>query len=261
MKTQLIISTIIFGLLIAGCQTSGNKTKKVPTVKNDSIRIITKNFNDNPGSPVEYKIPMKLDDHGKFVKHGTTVRYLKSGKVAAKTSYVMGKKEGVRLTYHSTGKVYKEQPYKNNKLNGICKRYDRQGNITAEYPYKGGVPGIGLIEYTNLGKKRPVPVISIVKKDEITTTGKYKLLLSISGKGKERVKSVQFYQGKLIEGKYFHNNLTPVRNLSSKKGEIVFELHKGAVLNKTINIVAVITTTTKLKLIIQKSVKVAVRGV
>ena len=261
MKTQLIISTIIFGLLITGCQTSGKKTTKVSSVKNDSIRIITKNFNDNPGSPVEYKIAMKLNADGKFVKHGTTIRYLKSGKVAAKTTYVMGKKEGVRLTYHSTGKVYKEQPYKNNKLNGICKRYDRQGNVTAEYPYKNGLPGIGLVEYTNLGKKRPDPVISIVKKDEIKTTGKYKLLLSISGKGSERVKSVLFYYGKLIDGKYYHNNLTPARNLSSKKGEIEFELRKGAVLNKTINVVAVITTTTKLRLIIQKSVKIAIRGV
>ena len=261
MKQIFILLIIAATTLLTGCQFSETKTSKTNVVKNDSVRVITKNFNDNPGSPVEYKIPMKMGADGEFVKHGTTVRYLKSGKVAAKTTYVMGKKEGARLTYHSTGKVYKEQPYKNNKLDGICKRYDRQGKITAEYPYKSGLPGIGLVEYTNLGKKRPVPVISIVKKDEIASAGRYKLLLSITGKGSDRVKSVQFYHGKLIDGKYFHKNLTPARNLSSKKGEIVIELRKGTVFNKTINVVAVITTRSNLKLILQKSVKVAVRGI
>ena len=173
----------------------------------------------------------------------------------------MGKKEGSRITYHSTGKVYKDQPYINNKLSGVCKRYDRQGRITAEYPYNNGMVGIGLVEYTNLGKKRPVPVISIVKKDEIKSNGRYKLILSLTGKGSERVKSVQFYQGKLIEGKYFHKNLSPARNLSSKRGEIVIELRKGSVINKTINVIAVITTTTGLKLILQKPVKISIRGV
>ncbi len=261
MKQTLRLFIIATISILSGCLSSGTKSPKANVVKNDSIKIVTKNFNDNPGSTIEYRIPMKLDADGKFVKHGTTVRYLKSGKVAGKTTYVMDKKEGIRYTYHSTGKVYKEQPYKNNKLDGICKRYDRQGNITAEYPYKSGMPGIGLVEYTNLGKKRPVPVISIVKKDEIASTGRYRLLLSITGKGSDRVKSVQFYLGKLIDGKYFHKNLTPARSLSSKKGEIIIELRKGTVFNKTINIVAVITTTSKLKLILQKSVKVSARGI
>lgn len=256
---NLFIVAAIF--LFSSCQFSGNKSPKTSTVKNDSIKIVTKYFNDNPSSPVEYKIPTRLDAEGKFVKHGTAIRYLKSGKVAGKTTYVMDKKEGIRYTYHSTGKVYKEQPYKDNKLDGICKRYNRQGELTSEYPYKGGLPGVGLVEYTNLGKKRPNPVISIVKKDELKSNGRYKLILTITGQGKERVKSVKFYHGKLIEGKYFHKNLSPARNLSSKKGEIVFELKQGSVLNKTINIVAEITTTTNLKLILQKSVKVSARGV
>ena len=261
MKKLASITVLIFSILIAGCQSSGSGSKSTNTAKNDSIKIITRNFNDNPGSPVEWKIPMKLDKEGKFVRHGVAVRYLKSGKVAEKIPYVMGKKEGARLTYHSTGKVYKEQPYKNNKLNGICKRYDRQGKLTAEYPYMNGLPGTGLTEYTNLGKKRPVPYISIERKDMLRTSGKYVLILTLKGKGTERIKSVQFYEGKLIDGKYYHKNLMPARNISKKKGEIVFELSRGASLNKTINIVAVAKTSTGLKLILQKPIKLAIRGV
>ena len=259
MKNILLIATLILSLIITGCQSSGNKKETTGSVKNDSTRIILKNYNDDPSSPVEWKIPMKMDKDGKFVKNGTSIRYSKSGKVYEKIPYVMGKKEGVRLTYHTTGKVYKEQPYKDNKLNGTCKRYDREGKITAEYPYRNGMPGIGLIEYTNLGKKRPVPYISIVKKDMIKSSGRYVLELSLKGNGADRIKSVQFYQGKLVEGKYFHKNLMPARKVSSKKGELVFELPKGASVNKTINIVAYAKTKTGLTLILQKPVKISVR--
>jgi len=259
MKNLLIISTLLFGLLITGCQNSGGSSGNTKSAKNDSVKIIMKHFHDNPSSPIEWKIPMKLDKDGKFVRHGTAIRYSKSGKVIEKIPYVMGKKEGTRLSYHSTGKVYKEQPYKNNKLNGICKRYDRQGRIAAEYPYKNGLPGTGLVEYTNLGKKRPIPKISIQKKDMINTSGKYVLILTLTGKGTERIKSVQFYEGKLLEGKYLHKNLAPARNISSKKGEIVFELPKGSSITRTINIIAVAKTSSGLKLILQKPVKIAVR--
>jgi len=253
----VLLSFII--LLAGGCQFSSDNSKSTGKAKNDSIKIITKNFHDNPGSPIEWKIPMKLDKEGKFVRHGVAIRYSKSGKVIEKIPYVMGKKEGTRLTYHSTGKVYKEQPYKDNKLNGTCKRYDRQGKLTAEYPYRNGLPGTGLVEYTNLGKKRPVPKISVQKKDLIKTSGKYILVLSLTGKGTERIKSVQFYEGKLINGKYYHKNLAPARNISSKKGEIVITLPKGSSFNKTVNIVAVAKTSSGLKLILQKPVKIAVR--
>ena len=259
MKNILVISTLLLSVLFIGCQFSGGKKEAAGSAKNDSTRVVLKHYNDDPSSPVEWKIPMKMDKDGKFVKHGTAIRYSKTGKVYEKIPYVMGKKEGVRLTYHTTGKVYKEQPYENNKLNGTCKRYDREGKITAEYPYRNGMLGIGLVEYTNLGKKRPVPYISVVKKDMINSTGEYILELSLKGKGADRIKSVQFYEGKLIEGKYFHKNLMPAKKVSSKRGEIIFELPKGASINKTINIIAYAKTKTGLTLILQKPVKISVR--
>ncbi len=261
MKNIFLTSALVFAIILGGCQNSGSKKGTTKAPKNDSIRIVTKHFRDNPSSPIEWKIPMKLNKEGKFVRNGIAIRYTKSGKIAEKIPYVMGVKEGTRLTFHSTGKVYKEQPYKNGKLNGTCKRYDREGKLTAEYPYRNGLPGIGLKEYTNLGKVRPVPYISVEKKDQLRSQGRYVLVLTLKGKGAERIKSVQFYHGQLIEGKYFHKNLMPARNISSKKGEIIFEIARGAVLNKTINVIAVAKTYTGLTLILQKPVKISVRGV
>ena len=248
---------------LSGCQFFGSQKKVVSTgqPKNDSTIVKQKHFNDDPNSPVEWKVGMKKTPEGTYVRHGKSVRFTKSGTLAEKIYYKNNKKEGVRLTYHSTGKVYKEQPYVNGRLDGICKRYDREGKITAEYPYKNGLPGVGLIEYTNLGKTRPVPVIRIQKADNIKANGTYSLYLSLTGDGVKRIKSVEFFEGKLVEGKYYHNNLTPIKNLSSKKGEFEINVPKGFVVKKDLNIIAVVKTTSGLQLILQKPVSVHVRGV
>jgi len=262
MKHVLMLSLVLI-IGLSGCQFFGPKKKVVSSSqsKNDSTIVKQKHFNDDPGSPVEWKVGMKKTPEGTYVRHGKSVRFTRSGKLAEKIYYKNNKKEGVRLTYHSTGKVYKEQPYVNGRLDGICKRYDREGKITAEYPYKNGLPGVGLIEYTNLGKVRPVPAISIQKVDNVKANGTYSLILSLKGDGVKRIKSVEFFEGKLVEGKFYHKNLTPIKNTSRKKGEFQINVPKGYQVNKNLNIIAVAKTTSGLQLILQKSTSVNVRGV
>jgi len=262
MKHVLMLSLVML-IGLSGCQFFGPPKKVITTdqSKNDSIIVKQKHFNNDPNSPVEWKVGMKKTPEGTYVRHGKSVRYTKSQTLAEVIYYKNNKKEGIRLTYHSTGKVYKEQPYVNGRLDGICKRYDRKGIITAEYPYKNGLPGIGLIEYTNLGKTRPVPSISIQKVDNIRANGTYSLKLSLKGDGVERIKSVEFYEGKLVEGKYYHKNLSPIKNVSSKKGELKINVPKGYQVNKDLNIVVVAKTSGGLQLIIQKPASVNVRGV
>jgi len=107
---HFILSVFIISLTVmVSCTSSGNKsTSGTKTAKNDSTKILKKHFNNNPSSPVEWVIPMKMDKEGKYVRNGVAVRYLKSGKKAEEIPYVMGQKEGTRITYHSTGKIYKE---------------------------------------------------------------------------------------------------------------------------------------------------------
>jgi antitoxin component YwqK of YwqJK toxin-antitoxin module len=262
-KMKQIIAILTVSTLLSACQFFGPQKQKMGNNDsgNDSIKIQYRHFNNDPSSPKEWKIPTKLNMEGKYVRHGVSVRYTKSGKVAEEIPYNMNKKEGIRYTYHTTGKVYKEQPYQQGLLTGTCKRYDREGLLTAEYPYKNGLAGIGLKEYTNLGKQRTDPVLRIDKMDEIKSNGTYKLIASLTGEGSERVKKVEYYEGKLIEGKYLHKNLKPLTALAGKKGELSIRVSKGNVFDKELNIVAEITTTTGLKLIMQKSTKVSVRGV
>lgn len=260
---QIAILSLIVLISMSACQFFGPQKKVVSSgqAKNDSIIIKKKHFNDDPSSPVEWKVTMKKTPEGTYVKHGKSTRYSKSGKIYAELNYANNKKEGVSYSYHTNGKVYKEDYYAGNRLNGICKRYDRDGKLTAEIPYKNGLPGVGLVEYTNLGKVRPVPSISIQKVDNIKASHTYKLVLSLRGDGADRIKSVEFYEGKLIEGKYFHRNLTPIKNISTKKGELKINVPKGYSVNKDLNIIAVGKTSTGRKLILQKPVSVNVRGV
>jgi hypothetical protein len=259
---HLSLMVAIVAITLSSCQFFAPQKEVVKTNKSADGTIIKKrHFNDDPSSPVEWEISMKFQDGSKSaIRHGISKRFTKSGKLAETINYVNNKKEGVRLTYHSTGKVYKEQPYKDGRLHGVCKRYDRQGNITAEYEYKNGLPGAGMKRYTNLGKLRPDPVLKIVKKDNIRTSGSYILSLSLVGDGAKSVKSVEFFEGQLIEGKFFHKNLSPARKLSGKKAEIRIKLPKGSSVNKTFNVIAKCKTADG-TLIIQKSVHVDARGI
>jgi len=261
---HLNVLVAILLISLSSCQFFGpsKEVVKTGTTNADGTFIKKRHYYDDNTAPVEWEISMKFKDGNKSaIRHGLSKRYSKSGKLLETINYKDNKKEGTRITYHSTGKVYKEQPYVDGRLTGICKRYDREGRITAEYEYKNGLPGVGLKRFTNLGKQRPDPIIKIAKNDNIRTSSTYTLTISLSGEGTKSIKSVEFFEGQLIEGKFYHKNLSAAKKLSSKKGEIRIKLPKGSSINKTLNIVAVCTTTDGLKLIMQKPVKVDARGV
>ncbi len=261
-QLHLIVATLI--IILNSCQFFAPQKEVVKTsnTNTDGTFIKKRHFNDDPHSPVEWEISMKFKDDSKTaIRHGVSKRFSKTGKLLEEINYAENKKEGIRLTYHSTEKVYKEQSYSNGRLNGICKRYDRDGKITAEYEYKNGLVGIGLKRYTNLGKQRPDPILNIEKIDQTHTNNSYVLSMSISGDGAKSIKSVEYFEGKLIEDKYFHKNLTPAKAISSKTGQLTFKLPKGSSLNKTFNIIAVCKTSDGLQLVMQKKVKVDVRSV
>jgi len=260
-KLSYILALSIF--VFSSCQFFAPETQtNTSGGKNPDGTVVKKtNFNNDPSAPVQWEVTYKLMDDGPALKHGLAKRYYKTGKLAETFTYVNNKKEGIRTTYHGNGKVYKEQMYKNNLLDGICKRYDRDGNLVAEYPYKGGLPGVGLVEYTNLGVKRDAPVLSIKKQDNLRTKGNYIITCSLTGENANRVKSVEFYHGQLIEGKYYHKNLTPLRPISDTKGQLTINVPRGSSLNKTLNFVAVAKTHDGLLYILQKKVALDVRGV
>ncbi|MGQ1783807.1 MULTISPECIES: toxin-antitoxin system YwqK family antitoxin [unclassified Saccharicrinis] len=233
--------------------------KAKPIKKGAFVKNI--HYGSDPSRPVKWKVNMKYNHEGKGIRHGESIRYWESGEMASRMNYVEDKKHGTYLAYFKNGKVWKELTYENGAISGQCKHYDRQGRLTAEYRYKNGLPGTGLKEYTNLGKQRKQPKIHIERIDEVRSANKYTLKLSLAGENAKRYRAVTFYMGDLVEGKYFSKNISEVESLTSKTARIVLEIPKGYVVNKTINIVAVAKNSEAVKLILQKKVEVAVRGV
>lgn len=258
---SLVFAVAMFSL--AGCQFFGpdKKVVKKGDKNPDGLVIKKSHFNNDPNAPVEWKTTYKLQKDGPAQRHGLSTRYSKSGKVYETVNYKDNKKEGIRTYYHQNGKVFKEYTYKDNKRDGVSKRFDRDGNLVAEFTYKSGLPGVGLKEYTNTGKMRPVPVFSLKKVDNIRAAGSYSVVCTLSGDAVKRIKKVEFFQGDLIDGKYFHKNLKPIKSVSSRKGELKIAVPKGTKINKTLNFVVVATTSEGLKYIIQKKTTIDVRGV
>lgn len=237
-----------------------NKADK-PKAKKQGSFVKKIHYDDDVHQPVKWKVTMKYNEDGVAVRHGESFRYWESGTLASKSTYVDDKKEGPSFSYYRNGKVWKEQFYINDKISGLCKRFDRKGSLTAEYPYKAGFPGLGLKEFTNLGKQRKQPVIKVQRIDELRTAHRYTLKLSLTGENVKRYKNVTFYSGQLIEGLYFNKNMSELEILSEKEGQLVIDVPKGYVFDKTLSIVAVAKNKDGLKLILNKKVEVSVRGV
>lgn len=236
------------------------KEKEIAVRKNKPfIREI--HFNNDPHMPEEKKVTLMLNDNGKTIQQGETIRYTENGKVVSRMNYMNNKREGKCFIYHSNGLVWKEQLYENGKLSGLCKRFDRYGKRSAEYEYKQGMLGAGLKEYTNLGKLRKQPVLKIEKIDLVKTTHKYILKFSLDGQGTKRYKQVKYYIGELAEGKYLLDNMIVAGKLVGEIGQLEIKVSKGYVLNETFNIVAVAKNFDGLSLILQKKVSVGVRGI
>jgi antitoxin component YwqK of YwqJK toxin-antitoxin module len=251
-------------LSVGACQQKASTSAKADVEEHDggdSIRIEKKHFNNNPKQPVEWEVARKKAPDGSYYRHGESKRFTASGKLAEKINYFNNKKEGARIYYYTEGKVWKEQNYKNNELDGECKRYFRSGKVEAEYSYVAGNPCIGLKEFSNTGKQRPDPKLVVAQTDEIKSTGYHRLTASLVGEGLDRVKSVEFYEGTLVNGKIADKaKLTAFLPAGTNKGELKLSVPKGTFIDKTLGVVAIVTTKSGLKLILTTSTHVAVRG-
>ncbi len=108
------------------------------------------------------------DEHGAFIRHGTTTCWHPDGQKSRMEEYVHGKLHGRRLEWHRSGAVksegeyeegrlqgkyrewkedgglVKEEEYRNGEKHGVCFDYYEDGAIFTEYPYvKGNLHGPG----------------------------------------------------------------------------------------------------------------------
>lgn len=253
----LLISVL---LLLNSCDLQTRKSKEsikskeiqtvettVPKVKNGTKKYYFKT--GELKSIVEYKDNTKI---------GVSETFYKTGEKQYDIPYLDGMKHGVVKWYYLDGKVYRETNYIKGKKDGFQKKYWENGELKSELFYKQDLLSVGLKEITKTGKEKSVPTIKVEKINLMSTKEEYVLHFRLS----DGHKKVKFYQGKLIEGKFFPENGRGFQELETKAGvgELRLSVPKGFNFDKNIYIVAVEKTAYQNDRVLSAMVPLAIRN-
>lgn len=153
------------------------------------------------------------------VLNGPAESYYEGGKVLkAKFQYRNGKKHGLEKRYYKSGELYRERDYRNGRLQGTERRYFRTGKLRTEVEYKDSNPSTGLIEFKTNGEKI-VNWPELTMKQGRTADGLIRLTFFFS----DRSKVVRYYEGELLEGRYFDRSQTPLTEIAGVGEKLIYE--------------------------------------
>lgn len=209
MKKIIIAFSVVLLALLCACNNGAkSKTSKGEEAENDSI-LVQKTYHSGGGLfKVSRAKKVIIDGKEKFIIDGENLEYYKTPQnaLSSKAFYKEGKRHGLFQKFYTDGKLYYEVNYENGKMDGVKKSYYKDGTLMAEMPYKKGLLGTGSVEYTSKGIAiAPMDLKVWYKKNGSSVTVYAKVL----NKGKV-TKRVEFFNGYLIEGKYYHKNLQSV---------------------------------------------------
>ncbi len=263
---------IIFAILFLAACSPGKPEQKTP-VKDPNIRVITEKYPNGVmkssteavgqlrhGESKEYRKDGTLENlitYENNRKHGPARNYYPDGRtVKTEINFVNGYKQGETHWNFPDGKIYRITPYINGKIFGIRQVYYKNGNLQAEIPYIDGQPGMGLKEYNSNGSAKKFDSKIVFKEtDRIALDNTFKLVISLSG----AYKNVKYYSGKLYDGKYWNDQLSPIAS-ENGVGVMDFFVSKGSFKMETINVIARIKTPLNNYYIIQKEYHLALEN-
>lgn len=253
---------LLFLLAFTACDFSSQKSEKTKLVSSEKKTVTSKpklkngvkKFYFNTG---ELKSIVNFKNNLKF---GVSETFYKSGEKQYDIPYVKGMKHGIVKWYYKDGKVYRETAYEMGKKSGYQRKYWENGNLKSEAFYKANLASIGLKEISKTNKEKATPTIKVQKINLLEKRGEYVLKFTLSNKRKK----VQFYQGKLLDGKFFPENggrgIKEIKTIAGV-GELRIPVRKGFTIDKNLTIVAVESTAYQNKRIISKEVNVGVRNI
>lgn len=201
-----------------------------------------------PDGPVYMEVHMK-----DTIPHGPTTEYFRDGKIYQLTEYAMGKKHGVSKRYHEDGTLAFECSYDSGRRHGVEKKYRKDGTLAYEAPYIKDQPAVGLKEYYTSGDLVTKYGSIVVKEENKMFDYRFSLLISLS-----EDLNVEFYAGKLTDGKYIGDDCRPLYEVSDGVSRVDYNVGPGQFLMDDINIIAKIKTDLNNYKIIQRYYAIAV---
>lgn len=199
---------LVLLLMVMGACNNNPKSNKGNDSENDSI-LVQKTYHSGGGLwKVNRAKKVEVAGKVKYVIDGENLVYYKTPQnaLSSKAFYKEGKRNGLYQKFYTDGKLYYDVNYENGKMDGVKKSYSKDGSLMAETPYKKGSLGTGTVEYTSSGVKLPPMELKVWYKKSGSSVTVYAKVLN---KGK-LTKRAEFFNGPLIEGKYYHKNLQKV---------------------------------------------------
>jgi antitoxin component YwqK of YwqJK toxin-antitoxin module len=181
-------------------------------------------------------------------KDGISRDFYPNKKIRMEVVYKHGIMQGEAKWHYETGEVYRVTPYVNGKAEGIQKQYYKDGRIKAEVPHKSGVAITGLKEYNIKGESLPMPSIVIEEQNKTAMKVDFILKMYLSNHSK----NVKWFEGDLLDWKFFPKALTVVLTNSEGAGTIRYPAAPSRTITKTIYIYAVSETEMGNQLVLKK---------
>ncbi len=209
---SFLFPTIVLLVLLFSCNQKGetNTESENETADNVDEEGLDKHYYKR-NLQAEFSIKDSL-------KQGLGKIYYEDGKLSSECNYINGLKNGIEKKYYLDGTLYRTREYSEGKINGLEKRYYRNGKLKTLQTYKQDMPGTGLLEYHQNGS-------NVTKFPEF----KYEIIYDRDYKRQKLLifyftgfdKNVRFYEGQLVEGKFFDAKVSPC-GIRDGKGEIGF---------------------------------------
>ena len=263
MKTKLVL-VLLSSFIFTSCNYVMEKLSQKGEVVDKSV-VINSDYTDKKSlnGEVRYKFPSgklkSIVNYKDNKKVGTSHSYYETGEKQYEIPYVNGKKHGVVKWFYKSGKLYRATSYKKGLKQGAQKKYWESGKIKSQMDYVDNMMSIGLKEFTNKGKQKTEPQIIVKQVNLLRQSNMYHLELSLN----KKFKNVQFYIGKLVDGKCLPLKVnSSLSELETKKGQAVFKfsIPKGHTADRDVSIVAVVKTPYQNHYILSTKTNVSVRN-
>lgn len=273
MKKMRTLWFVISLVLIGSCSTGKQEQEENPGSRDPNIQIVKEYYPDGSlksetealgklrhGESKEYRKNGTLQaviSYKNNRKHGSALNYYSDGRtVKTEIQYVDGYKHGEAKWYYPDGQLYRITPYEKGRIDGTRRTYYENGTLQAEIPYRAGQPGTGLKEYHSDGSPKSLNTkIVFNEQNRISLDNTFKLSITVS----DGNRNVEYYTGKLADGMYWHDRLSPVPT-EKGIGLMEFYISKGSFKMETLNIIARIKTNLDNYLIIQREYHLALEN-
>jgi hypothetical protein len=208
---KFLPGTLLFVLsliILEGCIGKGSG-KKDSKNENDTVTVPDTGYTGIKQYMNEGRI-LKEVTFKNGIRQGLTKTFYPGGQLYQTIWYENGLRQDSGRWYFESGQLFRSTPYKNDTIDGIQKQYYMTGKLRAKIGYIKGLRTPFLEEYTNAGKLvGGYPEIVVNIRDEYNTTGRYRISLELSDKGKR----VRFYRGEFTDGRFDSTKCQPIKTV------------------------------------------------